>query len=51
MSASIVRPKCLENMKNGLPPQKWMGKKIAAIELKMGVMLIMNGKFLQLSIG
>ena len=26
--ASIVRPKCLENIKEGLLPQKWMGKKI-----------------------
>ena len=31
MSVSVVRPYCLENMKNGLPPQKWMGKKIAPI--------------------
>ena len=31
MSASIVRPKCLENLNAGLLPQKWMGKKIAAI--------------------
>ena len=31
MSVSIVRPKCLENMNNGLLPQKWMGKKIAPI--------------------
>ena len=31
MSVSIVRPKCLENMKEGLLPQKWMGKKIAPI--------------------
>jgi len=36
MGASIVRPKCLENMKNGLPPQKWMGKKIASIESENG---------------
>lgn len=36
MGASIVRPKCLENMKSGLPPQKWMGKKIAAIESENG---------------
>ena len=27
MSCSIVRTKCLENMKNNLLPQKWMGKK------------------------
>ena len=25
---SIVRPKCLENIEDGLLPQKWMGKKI-----------------------
>ena len=31
MSVSIVRSKCLENLKNGLLPQKWMGKKIAPI--------------------
>ena len=31
MSVSIVRPKCLENVKVGLLPQKWMGKKIASI--------------------
>ena len=32
MSVSIVRPKCLENLKEGLLPQKWMGKKIGAIK-------------------
>lgn len=32
MSVSIVRPKCLDNLKNGLLPQKWMGKKIAPIK-------------------
>ena len=31
MSVSIVRPKCLENLNQGLLPQKWMGKKIAPI--------------------
>ena len=31
MSASIVRPHCLEKLKDGLLPQKWMGKKIAPI--------------------
>jgi CMP-N-acetylneuraminic acid synthetase len=31
MSVSIVRPKCLEKLKDGLLPQKWMGKKIANI--------------------
>lgn len=28
MSASIVRPRCLERIEEGLLPQKWMGQKI-----------------------
>ncbi len=28
MGVSIVRPRCLENIKEGLLPQKWMGQKI-----------------------
>ncbi|MBI3126029.1 MAG: cytidylyltransferase [Candidatus Tectomicrobia bacterium] len=28
MSVSIVRPRCLENIADGLLPQKWMGRKI-----------------------
>ena len=36
MSVSIVRPKCLENMKKNLLPQKWMGKKIAPIKSEAG---------------
>jgi len=28
MGVSIVRPRCLENIKGGLLPQKWMGRKI-----------------------
>ena len=32
MSVSVVRPQCLEKMKHGLLPQKWMGKKIAPIK-------------------
>jgi CMP-N-acetylneuraminic acid synthetase len=31
MSISVVRPKCLENMGQGLLPQKWMGQRIAPI--------------------
>ena len=31
MSVSVVRPHCLENLEEGLLPQKWMGKKIAPI--------------------
>lgn len=36
MSVSIVRPKCLENLKSGLLPQKWMGRKIAPIKSDAG---------------
>jgi CMP-N-acetylneuraminic acid synthetase len=36
MSVSVVRPSCLENLKEGLLPQKWMGKKIAPIPSKGG---------------
>ena len=32
MSVSVVRPKCLEQMQNGILPQKWMGRKIGAIK-------------------
>ena len=32
MSVSVVRPKCLENMSEGLLPQKWMGQNIKAIK-------------------
>lgn len=31
MSVSVVRPDCLENMRQGLLPQKWMGQRIAPI--------------------
>jgi hypothetical protein len=31
MSVSVVRPHCLEEMEDGLLPQKWMGKRIAPI--------------------
>ena len=31
MSVSIVRPRCLENMRAGLLPQKWMGQRIHPI--------------------
>ena len=36
MSVSIVRPQCLEKLKDGLLPQKWMGKKIAPIFSEAG---------------
>jgi len=32
MGLSVVRPRCLERMENGLLPQKWMGRRIAPIE-------------------
>jgi len=31
MSVSVVRPYCLENLEDGLLPQKWMGNRIASI--------------------
>jgi hypothetical protein len=31
MSISVVRPECLENMGQGLLPQKWMGQRIVPI--------------------
>ncbi|MBW2003744.1 MAG: cytidylyltransferase [Deltaproteobacteria bacterium] len=32
MGVSIVRPRCLENLQDGLLPQKWMGQKIYPLE-------------------
>jgi hypothetical protein len=32
MGASIVRPRCLENIAEGLLPQKWMGQKIYPLQ-------------------
>lgn len=37
MSLSLVRPHCLENIDEGLLPQKWMGKKILPIENEGGL--------------
>ena len=31
MAISVVRPRCLENINEGLLPQKWMGQRIAPI--------------------
>ena len=36
MSVSVVRPKCLEQLQNGLLPQKWMGQRIAPIPSEAG---------------
>lgn len=36
MGVSVVRPKCLDRLKEGLLPQKWMGKKIAPIKSDAG---------------
>jgi hypothetical protein len=36
MGVSIVRPQCLENIEQGLLPQKWMGKKIYPIIQRAG---------------
>lgn len=32
MGVSVVRPHCLENLHDGLLPQKWMGKRIAPVK-------------------
>ena len=37
MGASIVRPRCLDNLKDGLLPQKWMGKKIYPLKQQGGL--------------
>lgn len=37
MGASIVRPRCLENIAGGLPPQRWMGRKIYPIKQEGGL--------------
>lgn len=36
MGVSIIRPRCLENLENGLLPQKWMGQNIAPIYSEAG---------------
>jgi hypothetical protein len=36
VAVSVVRPKCLENMEDGLLPQKWMGNKIYPIKQRAG---------------
>lgn len=36
MGLSVVRPSCLENLKDGLLPQKWMGRRIAPIVQEAG---------------
>jgi hypothetical protein len=32
MGLSVVRPRCFDEMENGLLPQRWMGRRIAPIE-------------------
>ena len=36
MSVNIIRPRCLEYIKKGLLPQRWMGRKIAPIYSEAG---------------
>lgn len=36
MGASIVRPRCLENIGSGMPPQRWMGTNIHPIKSEAG---------------
>ncbi len=37
MGLSIVRPRCLENIKEGLLPQRWMGQKIYPLKNEAGL--------------
>ncbi len=37
MGLSVVRPRCLENLRDGLLPQKWMGRKIWPIRQEGGL--------------
>jgi len=37
MGASIVKTRCIENIKSGLLPQKWMGHKIYPLQQKLGL--------------
>lgn len=37
MSLSLVRPRCLEQIQDGLPPQRWMGRRIAPIRCEGGL--------------
>ena len=37
MGASIIRPRCLKNIKEGLLPQKWMGQKIYPLKQTGGL--------------
>ena len=37
MGVSIVRPKCLDNLEEGMLPQKWMGKKIYPLKQEAGL--------------
>ncbi|MAF43264.1 MAG: cytidylyltransferase [Parcubacteria group bacterium] len=37
VALSLVRPRCLENIEDGLLPQKWMGNKIYPIENEAGL--------------
>jgi CMP-N-acetylneuraminic acid synthetase len=36
MGTSIIRPRCLDNINDGLLPQKWMGKKIYPLKQEGG---------------
>ena len=36
MALSIVRPSCLENLEEGLLPQKWMGRRIYPLKQEGG---------------
>ncbi len=37
MGVSVVRPQCLENIEDGMLPQKWMGQKIFPLKQEAGL--------------
>ena len=37
MGLSLVRPRCLDNLESGMPPQKWMGRKIFPLKQAAGL--------------
>ncbi len=47
MGASIVRSHCIENIRNGVLPQKWMGNRIFPLEQEMGLDIDYSWQVLQ----
>jgi len=37
MGVSVIRSRCLDDIENGVLPQKWMGNKIYPIKQELGL--------------